>query len=338
MDKVSVIIPIYNASTHLRKCVESLMRQTLEEVEYIFINDASTDDSFVILEDILNNYPSRHTKVIKLNENGGISNARNIGLKNATGEYITHCDSDDWIEPETYATLYHLAHENAADIVACNFVHEYGNYSRDYHQHYSSDMQGNMKRLLNGEIFPSLWSSMIKKDLIYNHNISFPKDLNMGEDLLFNVKSYYYANKIVHTNSFFYHYRHSENSVCVRRSRKSIDSDIAIAGLIEEFLSDKKCNHIYRQEILYRKFFSKLPLIKNLRNTNDYKEWLSIYPETNNYIWQYKRLKWTYRLELWFAANNVLPAAIQLKRLIKLQHRIKLFLYKRDLNNFTQNE
>ena len=130
MYKLSVIIPIYNTAPFIERCVESLMLQTINQIEYIFINDASTDNSLFVLQNILNKYPNRHSKIINLEHNSGISNARSIGLENYTGEYITHCDSDDWIEPEMYKTLCQLATKNDADIVTCNFTHEYKSYSK----------------------------------------------------------------------------------------------------------------------------------------------------------------------------------------------------------------
>lgn len=320
---ISVIVPIYNAASNLEKCIVSLMRQTLNEIEFIFVNDASTDNSLTILSNVLKKYPSRYTKVIELQINGGISNARNIGLANATGEYVTHCDSDDWVEPEMYATLYQMASEYSADIAACNFAHEYENSTIEYYQNYSSDMKENMKRLLNGEIFPSLWTSIIKRELITKHNICFPDNLNMGEDLLFNVKAYYYANKIIHSDSFFYHYRHCENSICVQRSRKSIDSDIAIAGLIENFLINNHCQQEYEQEILYRKFFSKLALINTFEHKTDYKEWLQIYPETHTAIMSYKRIEPKLRFMLWLSAKRMFKLAQIIKHLIEWQHTIR---------------
>ena len=324
--KVSVIIPIYNAATYLRTCVKSLMRQTLDEIQYIFINDSSTDNSLSILEDLLNHYPNKHSYVINLEKNGGISNARNIGLYYATGEYITHCDSDDWVDPETYETLYQLASNNRVDIAACDFIHEYGYHSKSYHQCYTSDMQENMKRLLNGEIFPSLWSSIIKRELINKHRIDFPKDLNMGEDLLFNVKAYYYANKILHTASPFYHYRHSENSVCVRRSKTSIYSDIAIAGLIEDFLTKEGCYNQFKKEISFRKFFSKLELVRNFDDKNSYKEWLLIYPETHRDILSYKQIESKLRFMLWLASKHMFYGGQIIKKIIWWQHSIRHIL------------
>lgn len=318
--KVSVIIPIYNAATYLKMCVKSLMRQTLDEIEYIFINDASTDNSILILNDILRQYPNRHSYVINLQKNGGISNARNIGIEHATGDYITHCDSDDWIDSEMYATLYQLASENEADIAACNFIHEYKTSNSIAQQPYSTDMQDNMKRLIDGRIFPSLWASIIKRELISKHGISFPNDLNMGEDLLFNVKVYHYANKIVHTNSAYYHYRHTENSVCVRRSKKSINSDIAIAGLIEKFLIKNGCYNIYKQEITYRKFYSKLALVRDFNNNKDYQEWLHIYPETHKKIFSYKQIEPKLRLMLWLASRHLIGISQQIKLFLNWQH------------------
>lgn len=323
MFKLSVIIPIYNTAPYIERCVESLMRQTIDQIEYIFINDASTDNSLDILYEILKKYPNRYSKVIDLKQNGGISNARSIGLKYATGEYITHCDSDDWIDSEMYTTLYILATEKDADIATCNFTHEYMAYSKDFLQPYSSDMQENMKRLLIGDIFPSIWASIIKRELISSHEIDFPKNLNMGEDLLFNVKAYLFANKIIHTNIPYYHYRHTNNSVCVRRSRKSIDSDIIIARCIEDFLTENGYHEIYKKEIAYRKFFSKEALIRNFDNKEEYYEWLNIYPETHKRILSYKKIEPKLRFMLWLASKHLFIASVIIKKFLNWQHSLR---------------
>ena len=96
--KISVIITIYNSENYITPCVNSLFNQTLEEIEYIFINDATQDNSIEKLHCIIGDFPNRKpsVKIINLNKNKGVSNARRIGLENATGEYIIHCDSDDW--------------------------------------------------------------------------------------------------------------------------------------------------------------------------------------------------------------------------------------------------
>ena len=321
--KLSIIIPVFNAANYLERCIDSLLQQTLDDIELIFINDASTDQSLSILQRYSSQSQQRCIKIINLEKNGGISNARNIGLDTATGEYITHCDSDDWIDAEAYEILYDTAISQQADIVSCNFIHEYADHSTTCRQPYTSDNKEMIKRLLSGQVFPSLWVSIIKRNIITDNNLHFPTGLNMGEDLLFNVKSYYYSNKIASVEKAFYHYRHSNNSVCIRRTRQSIDSDILIAKHLEQFLEEKGLLKYYEKEILYRKFFSKLALYTNNKDKS-YDEWIQIYPETNRHIWDFKQLSWTLRLELWLVANGMRPLASIFKKILKFQHKIRL--------------
>ena len=326
--KISVIITIYNSENYITPCVNSLFNQTLEEIEYIFINDATQDNSIEKLHCIIGDFPNRKpsVKIINLNKNKGVSNARRIGLENATGEYIIHCDSDDWIDKDMYERLYQKAKETDADIVGCNFRHEFSDIQYDFHQQYSDSMEENIRRLINGKIFPSLCTSLTRRSLITGYNVSFPIGLNMGEDLFFNLQLYLHATKIVGMDWAPYHYRHTENSSCVQRTRKSIDSDIAIAGMIERLMKDQKMYDKYAKDIEFRKFFSKLPLMEDLNNINNYQDWQSIYPETNKYIWKYDQLDWKRKTELWLGANNMMPIAKTFKQLLEFQHKIRRHL------------
>lgn len=318
--KISVIIPVYNSEKYLNQCIESLMQQTLNEIEYIFINDASTDNSLSIIKKHAVNYPKRCIKIFDLQQNGGISNARNIGLKYATGEYITHCDSDDWIDKDAYKFLYDLAQKNNADIVTYNYIHEYTNKQIVIEQPYSSNKDEIIIRMLNGSIFPALWSNIIKREIIYKHDLHFPNGLNMGEDLYFNIRAYYYSKVIISTDIPFYHYRHTENSTCVRRSRQAIESDIAIAGLIEVFLQkDKK----FQKAILYRKFFSKLALIIHFDNCDTYRKWMTIYPETHADILSYNQIDKKLRFLLWLSAHHLYKIAVLIRQILNIQNNIK---------------
>ncbi len=324
--KVSVIIPVYNAALFLNKCVNSLMRQSLNEVEYIFINDASTDDSQYILEELLKEYTNRQSIVINLKKNGGISNARNIGLKYASGEYVTHCDSDDWLEFNAYEKMYTIANNSRADIVSCDFIHEYPKRQQICHQPYSSNRIEMIRKMLDGQIFPSLWISLIRRDIISSNNLRFPTGLNMGEDLLFNVKAFFFSNVIVATDEPLYHYRHSENSVCMRRSRTSTESDIAISGLIEDFLIKKGLSKELEKEITYRKFYSKIPLLKDFSNEDYYYDWLQIYPETHRRIWAFKQLNFIFRLQLWFSSHHLFCIAKTIRSFLILQKELRNYL------------
>lgn len=323
--KVTIIIAVYNCEKYINTCACSLFEQTLDSIEYIFINDATPDNSISILESIIDNYPNRKplVKIINLKKNGGVSNARHIGLKKATGEYVIHTDSDDWVDKDMYERLYQRAKKTDADIVGCNFRHEFTDLQYEFHQQYGKTMEENISRLINGSIFPSLCTSLTRRSLIIENGISFPKGLNMGEDLYFNLQLYLHAVKIVSMNWAPYHYRHTSNSSCVQRTRKSIDSDIAIAGEIEELMREQKLYEKYAKDIEYRKFFSKLPLIHDLSNERLYQEWLKIYPETNKRIWQYEQIDWKQKSELWLAANKMLPVAKLFQRLLDIQHKIR---------------
>ncbi len=323
--RISIIITVYNSEKYIETCIRSLFEQTLDKIEYIFVDDATPDNSINILKNIINNYPFRenHIKIINLNKNGGVSNARQIGLKYATGEYIIHTDSDDWVDNDMYERLYNKAKETDADIVGCNFRHEFSDTQYDFHQQYTNTVEENVRRLINGRIFPSLCTSLTRRSLIIENEISFPMGLNMGEDLYFNLQLFLHAKKIVNMDWAPYHYRHTQDSSCIQRSRKSIDSDIAIASLIENLMRKHNLYKKYEKDIEFRKFFSKLPLIQDLNNEGQYQDWLKIFPETNKNIWQYKQIDWKLKTELWLAANNMLPAAKAFKQLLTFQHRIR---------------
>ena len=120
--KVSILVPIYNVENFISRCLESLFSQTYSNIEYVFVNDCTPDNSMTILSDMLQKYPSRATmvKIINNPENQGIAIVRNTLLENATGEYILFVDSDDWIEKDMVENLVERATSTDADIVGCD--------------------------------------------------------------------------------------------------------------------------------------------------------------------------------------------------------------------------
>lgn len=124
--KVSIIIPVFKVRNFIERCVCSLFEQTLTDIEYIFVDDASPDDSLDILKACLERYPDvRQVKIIGHEKNRGLTAARNTGLRYATGEYIAHCDSDDYADRSMYQKLYDKASETNADLVFCDFYFKY---------------------------------------------------------------------------------------------------------------------------------------------------------------------------------------------------------------------
>lgn len=206
MPKVSVIIPIYNAQDYLERCLDSVCNQTLKDIEIICVNDASTDKSI----DILNKYAQRYQnmKVIDCKINGGESVARNIGMENATGEYLGFVDNDDEIDVDFYEKLYNKATEKNADI-SKGEVHIV-----DYDQ---KETYGNLNKKIreNNEILffaYHWWTAIFKTSIIKDNHIEFIPKYPLGGDVLFLNKVVLASNSIALVDDAFYHYYRRENS------------------------------------------------------------------------------------------------------------------------------
>lgn len=322
---VSVIVTIYNREKYLGDCACTLFEQTLNDVEFIFVDDASTDNSLLILDDMVNRYPSRKpfVKIIRMENNGGRAVARQTGINNATGEYVIHVDSDDWVDKDMMELLYKKAKEADADIVGCNITHEYANYKRVFSQCYSDDMDENVKRLLNGKIFPSLCTSMTRRSLIKDYNVQFPQGIDTGEDLLFNLQLYLHARRVIGIDAPSYHYRHTEDSGSFQHTEKSIKSVIEVARRIEVLMNETGNYERFKDEIQFRKFSMKCALIEKFDNKEYNKAWLNLFPETHKYIWSYKQFSWKRRIELWLAAHNCFIIAELFQMILEAQHKLR---------------
>ena len=130
MIKVSVCIPVYGVEKYIERCARSLFEQTIMDgIEFIFVNDCTKDKSIEILEQVVEKYPQRknHVKIINRQRNGGLVAARNTALEHAAGDYIIHCDSDDWVDRDLYEKMYEQAVVSGADLVCAPIVCEYTN-------------------------------------------------------------------------------------------------------------------------------------------------------------------------------------------------------------------
>lgn len=323
--KVSIVITIYNREKYLHDCVCSLFEQTLDDIEYVFVDDASTDNSMSVLEQTIEQYPYRKAQVvmIRLEKNCGRAVARQTGINNVKGEYLIHVDSDDWVDKNMLELLYQKAKESNADIVGCNVTHEFFNYQRIYKQNYSDNMDDNIRGLLNGDIFPSLCTSLTRACLIKDNHITFPQGLDTGEDLLFNLHLYLKAHKVLGIDAPLYHYRHTEDSGSFQHTEKSIESVIEVARRIETLMKETGNYEKYEEEIQFRKFSMKSALITSFDNKETNKTWLNLFPETHRSIWQYRQFSRKRRFEYWLAAHNMFFFASLFQKLLDIQHSIR---------------
>lgn len=188
--KVSVIVPVYNVEAYLEKCLDSLAKQTLKEIEVIVVNDGSPDNSQKIIDKFEKKYPTikGYTKT-----NGGVSSARNYGIALATGEYIAFVDGDDYVEYDMYEKMYQKAKQGNYDIVACdlNYVYEDGSIKR-VSSKIEKDTTNIKKTYVN--MYPCVWNKIYKKSL-FNNNILFKEGV-WFEDVDFLYKIFPYVKTI----------------------------------------------------------------------------------------------------------------------------------------------
>ena len=324
--KVSVVVPIYNREKVIEPCARSLFEQTMDAIEYVFVDDGSKDKSVEVLHTILESYPERKptVKIICQPENRGVAVARRTGIEQATGEYIIHCDTDDWIDLDTYKQLYTKAKEEDADIVGCGIRHEYPNYHHDLHQAYADTIEENIRNLLLGTIFPSLCTSLTKRSLITDNHISFPEGLNVGEDLLFNMQLYLKAKKITGIDAPFYHYTHTAVSVSEGKATpQSIYSCAEVGRRVKRLASEAGYGEKFAKEIAFRQFTLKFGLVRRFLNDENYRTWLTIAPETHKYIWQFKQYDGKLRLMLWLAAHRMMPIAQFINETISWKNKLR---------------
>ena len=218
-EKITVIVPVYNVENYLNKCLDSLINQTYKNLEIIVINDGSTDNSGEICQE----YAQKDNRIVYIEkENGGLSDARNVGLDKMTGSYVTFIDSDDWIEQDYIETLYKKIVEYQADIAVGNY-YSYNEDEETYYFHIYGDSYYE-KVYDNISIFENLYESQEMKSFalisawgkLYKAKLfdylRFDKG-KLGEDGYFNQKMYLSVNKVVYLNKGLYAYRQRSGSI-----------------------------------------------------------------------------------------------------------------------------
>ncbi|MER2190035.1 MAG: glycosyltransferase [Solibacillus sp.] len=217
MSLVSIIVPIYNAEKTLSRCIESLIKQTLWDMEIILVDDGSTDGS----ADICNLYSQNDSRIIVIHKkNEGVSKTRNAGLKKVTSDYVLFVDSDDYIEHSMCEVLYKEIINTKYEVVMCGFERRFifnGKVKRSEIILPGIQSVGNMREfednwcnLYKKSFFNAPWGKLYKVDYIKKNNISFEEELDCGEDLLFNLEVFGYINKIAVVNEPLYIYECTE--------------------------------------------------------------------------------------------------------------------------------
>ena len=210
-EKISVIVPIYNVEQYLRRCIDSIINQTYKNLEIILVDDGSPDNCGQICDD----YAKKDTRIKVIHKkNGGLSDARNVGLEVCTGDYISFVDSDDWIELNTYEIMMKSMNEYNADMVVSNINYVYkdkveSKYSEDKIRCFNKEEA--MKELIkDGLVQAVVWNKLYKRVVIDNLRFKVGK---LNEDEFFTYKICAKAERIVYIPEALYQYRQREDSI-----------------------------------------------------------------------------------------------------------------------------
>jgi len=296
--KVSVIIPVYNTAVYLPACIDSIRRQTLQEIEIICVDDGSTDGSL----DILDEYASQDNRIRVIHkDNGGPASARKAGVREANGQYIGFVDSDDWIEEDMYELLYHKAGEHQVDMVTCGFYLE-GNYTTMYMDTVAQGLYAgeNMQKLREKAIYnleekssglkASLCYKLFKKDLICNAQYSVPDEITMADDKMCLLTALLECDSVYVFHKALYHYRIRANSIVHSGSAEYLLKVYAVYKYMQGLFIHKcftknmrRQAEIYITELLYKGINTLLGFEnKNLLWIDPY--WLDRIPEGSRIV------------------------------------------------------
>lgn len=302
---VSVIIPVYNVGKFIERCVRSLMEQTMDNVEYIFVDDASPDNSIQILQKVLADYPNRrdNVRILTHAENKGLPAARNTGLAVAQGKYIFHCDSDDFVEPDMLEQLYGKAIECDADIVWCDWYLTFENSERYMTQPaYDTPLEA-LKAMLSGVMKYNVWNKLVRRSIYVENKIEFPAGYGMGEDMTI-MLLFAYAERISYLSHAFYHYvKLNTNAFSQTYSKRHLQELQHNVATITDKL-ETLFGNTFEQEISFLKLEAKFPFLFS-NDSKKRKLWQEWYPEANRFILQNHNISMRSRLIQWCAWKNL---------------------------------
>ena len=245
---ISISIPVYNVEKYLCQCIESIINQSLIDIEIILVDDGSTDSCGGICD----KYAAKDSRIKVIHkENGGLASARQAALEIATGIYFCACDADDWVESDMYEQMYNKAQETGADIIICDYYIEYDNGETVHKQiekldDSETDLIGNA---LNGKLPTSMWNKIYKREIFQKYNISWEQGIDLGEDFLISLKIFRNPVTINYIQKPLYHYRRlmNGNSYTNDISLKTFNQNVFIRDWINNHIDVEKYeNAIFR--------------------------------------------------------------------------------------------
>ena len=292
MPRVSVIVPIYNVKDYIDRCARSLFDQTLDDVEFLFIDDCSPDDSMLILSDIIKEC---HTFILRkrwivrterMPTNCGLPTVRRHGVQLATGDYIIHCDSDDWMENNMLEIMWKTANTQNADVVISDYNGTDGKDKHKYYRCVEIDSKDTIIRDLMKAQDWTVWNKLVSRKIYKNGAYVYPTD-NMGEDVVLTIQNLYYATKISYVHKPLYNYFQNNESITRSKDKTMIINrcnqcwrNVKIVEKFVEFTNSRSLEN----SLIALKLEKRNLLLPIISEDNNYKLWFSTFSEINRKV------------------------------------------------------
>lgn len=302
--KVSVIVPVYNVEKYLAKCLDSLVHQTLKEIEIIIVNDSTKDNS----QDIIDSYKTQFPSIVQsfIKENGGVGEARNFGLKHARGEYIGFIDSDDYVELDMYEKMYDLARKNDSDLVVCDLEYLWETSGE------TRVMKGFVQKInqpIDRSIYLSplfAWNKLYRRQLLLDNQIFFPKGL-WYEDIPVVVPLFSIAKNISYVDKVMIHYLQHESSIMGSKTNPKMFDIFTSMAIVYDFYKERNLLEEYYEEVeyLYIEHFMLYGSFRFYRSSDYHSLMTKAFEEIKGKFPKWKHnpylraMKWSYRLYLY---------------------------------------
>ncbi len=281
--KVSILVPVYGVEQYIERCAVSLFEQTYDNIEYIFVNDATRDNSIAVLNTVINRYPHRQpaVRIIHHPQNKGLSAARNTAIAHSTGEYILHVDSDDYLSPDAIAHLTAKALQTRADIVLfdTNVLTDNGIVAEQVRY---TDKQTYIKGLLQHTAKCAHWNKFYRGDFYRQSGIRSCEDIRLAEDYAVTPRLVHAAQTIavLHEPLYFYETR-NQSSYVHNLTRSAIESQYRADKVLVDWFRKVQDADTYRDIVNVLPLRSMVSLIKR-SDRPAWKEILDIYREYLN--------------------------------------------------------
>lgn len=307
MAKVSFVVAVYNVSEYIEHCARTLFEQTLEDIEIVFVDDCSPDNSVALIRHLLESYPHREKQVkfVRHEENKGLPASRKDGVEASAGEYILFVDGDDYVETNMAERLYAFAKETASDIVIFDSTNVLNGTTKRFDRFEDQDVVSSeliRDRTMNHLTSPTVWCRMYRRELFGNQ---FPwPPCNMAEDVALTSVITYFAEKLSYLHESFYYYRFNPESITKKNSAESEwrcsneyrqNMEVVKAFFEEHGLAEK-----YARGLLSGMMSSKNRVLPFTDKPRYRRLWFSTFPEaTKIMFWGNGQFKSTYREKIW---------------------------------------